>query len=452
MDNKRESLGSRLGFILLSAGCAIGLGNVWSFPYKVGNNGGGAFVFVYILCVLVLGVPIMAAEFAMGRASRRSPISMYRPLLKNEKSPFHLQGWLSLAGNMFLMMFYTTIAGYFFHYLVGFVSGNYENLTWESTISNVGVNVGFMILVVVLGFVILSFDIQKGLEKVTKWMMLALFLLMIVLAVHSCTLSGFGKGIEFYLKPDFSQITPSVIIAAMCQAFFSLSLGMGSMAIFGSYTDKSRSLLGEAVNVCTLDTLVALLAGFIIFPACFTFGIDPNAGPPLLFTTMVTVFGNMAGGRVWGALFFIFMIFAAMSTVVAVFENILAMVRELTGWSRRKGCLLCCLMMLVLCTPMALTGNVLSNVHPLGGSTGFLDLWDFLVETVIQPIGSVLFLLVCTNDKLWGWDKFTAESNTGAGLKVRSWMKVIFKYVTPVIVFCIWIYGLVSFFLPYFAH
>ncbi len=446
MEEKRESLGSRLGFILLSAGCAIGLGNVWGFPYKVGHNGGGAFVFVYILCVLLLGVPIMTTEFAMGRSSRKSPVNMYRPLLKNEKSPFHLQGWLSLAGNFFLMMFYTTIAGYFFHYFIGFVSGNMENLNWGDTISNTGVNVGFMILVVVLGFLILSFDIQKGLEKVTKWMMLALFALMIVLAIHSCTLSGFGEGISFYLKPDFSLITPSVIIAAMCQAFFSLSLGMGSMAIFGSYTDKSRSLLGEAVNVCTLDTLVALLAGFIIFPACFTFNINPDAGPPLLFTTMVTVFQNMSGGRVWGSLFFIFMIFAAMSTVVAVFENILAMMRELTGWSRKKGCVICCIMMLILCMPMALTGNVLSNVHPLGEGTGFLDLWDFLVETVIQPIGSVLFLVVCCSDKLWGWDEFELEANTGKGLKVKSWMKVFFKYITPIIVFALWIYGLITFF------
>ncbi|MCQ2529862.1 MAG: sodium-dependent transporter [Lachnospiraceae bacterium] len=446
MEEKRESLGSRLGFILLSAGCAIGLGNVWGFPYKVGHNGGGAFVFVYIICVLLLGVPIMTAEFAMGRAARKSPVNMYRPLLKNEKSPFHLQGWLSLAGNFFLMMFYTTIAGYFFHYLIGFISGNMEHLTWGETVSNTGVNVGFMVLVVVLGFVILSFDIQKGLEKITKWMMLALFALMIVLAIHSCTLSGFGDGISFYLKPDFSLITPSVIIAAMCQAFFSLSLGMGSMAIFGSYTDKSRSLLGEAVNVCALDTLVALLAGFIIFPACFTFNINPDAGPPLLFTTMVTVFQNMSGGRIWGSLFFIFMIFAAMSTVVAVFENILAMMRELTGWSRKKGCFICCIMLLVLCTPMALTGNVLANVHPLGGETGFLDLWDFLVETVIQPLGSVLFLVVCCSDKLWGWDEFELEANTGKGLKVKSWMKVFFKYITPIIVFALWIYGLVTFF------
>ena len=448
MNNKRESLGSRLGFILLSAGCAIGLGNVWGFPYKVGHNGGGAFVFVYIICVLLLGVPIMTAEFAMGRAARRSPLSMSRALIGSKKSPLHLQGWLSLAGNFFLMMFYTTVAGYFFHYFAGFVTGNISSLTWGNTISNTGVNIGCMILVVVLGFAILSFDIQKGLEKVTKWMMLALFALMIILAVRSCTLGGFSEGISFYLKPDFSLITPSVIIAAMCQAFFSLSLGIGSMAIFGSYTDKSHSLLGEAVNVCALDTLVALLAGFIIFPACFTFGINPDSGPPLLFTTMVTVFENMSGGLIWGSLFFVFMIFAAMSTVVAVFENILAMIREVTGWSRRKGCVICCLLMIVLCTPMALTGNVLANVHPLGGSSGFLDLWDFCVETVIQPIGSVLFLLICTSDRLWGWDKFELEANTGSGMKVRRWMRVFFKYVTPIIVLCIWIYGLVTYFLP----
>lgn len=446
MEKKRESLGSRLGFILLSAGCAIGLGNVWGFPYKVGHNGGGAFVFVYIICVLLLGVPVMTAEFAMGRASRQSPMNMSHALINKEKSPFHLQGWMSLAGNVFLMMFYTTIAGYFFHYLGGFISGDIAALTWNNTISNVGVNMGYMILVIVLGFLILSFDIQKGLEKVTKWMMLALFALMIVLAIRSCTLSGFSEGMSFYLKPDFSMITPSVIIAAMCQAFFSLSLGMGTMAIFGSYTSKERSLLGEAVNVCALDTFVALLAGCIIFPACFTFGINPDSGPPLLFTTMVTVFKNMPGGFIWGTLFFIFMIFAAMSTVVAVCENILAMMRELTGWSRRKGCLICCICIIILSIPMALSGNLLSNVHPLGGSSGFLDLWSFLVETVIQPLGSVLFLIVCTSDKLWGWDKFMTESNTGSGMKVKRWMRIIFKYITPVIVLSLWVYGLINYF------
>jgi len=441
---EKEKLGSRLGFILLSAGCAIGLGNVWTFPWRVGNNGGGAFVFVYILCCIILGLPVMTAEFALGRASGKTPMRMHTKLEK-PGSKWHLQGWMCFAGNVLLMMFYTTIAGYFFHYLIQFLKGNTENLSWASTISNTGVNVGYMILVVALGMFVLSFDLQKGVEKVTKYMMLALFVLMIILAIHSCTMPGAKEGLLFYLKPDFSKITGKVIIAAMCQSFFSLSLGMGSMAIFGSYTNKERTLLGESANVCILDTVVALLAGFIIFPAAFTFNIGVDAGPPLLFTTMVAVFNNMDGGRIWGSLFFLFMIFAAMSTVFAVLENIQAMIRERFGWTRKKSAIIVLVGMIILCMPMALSENVLVSFDPFAEGTGFLDLWDYIVETVIQPLGSILFLVFCTFGFGWGWDKFEKEANTGKGLKIKPWMKPVFKYITPVIIAFLWIYGLVTF-------
>jgi len=443
MDNGREKLGSRLGFILLSAGCAIGLGNVWTFPWRVGNNGGGAFVLLYVIALIVLGIPVMTAEFAIGRGAQKSPVKMYDAL---GKPRFTFHGIICLIGNCALMMFYTTIAGYFYHYLVRFITGNYEGLTWAETISNPTLNMTCMAIVVILGFIVLSFNLQGGLEKVTKFMMLALFALMIVLAVHSCTMEGAKEGLSFYLKPDLSIITGSTVIAAMKQAFFSLSLGMGSMAIFGSYINKDHTLMGESVNVIALDTLVALLAGFILFPACFTFGIDVGAGPELLFTTMTTVFKDMDGGRVWGTLFFLFMIFAAMSTVFAVFENILAMVRDLTGWSRKKGCFILCILMLILCTPMALSENLLINIDPVGEGTGFLDLWSSIVETFIQPFGSTVMLVFCSWRYGWNWDNFVKEANAGSGLKIGNWMKPLFKYVSPLIIAALWIYGLVQFF------
>ena len=447
---EREKLGSRLGFILLSAGCAIGLGNVWTFPWKTGNNGGGIFVLFYVIALLLLGIPVMAAEFTVGRAAQASPLNMYQKLEK-PGSKWHGHGILCLIGNFCLMMFYTTIAGYFFHYLIKFLQGDTADLTFGSTISNTGVNVGFMVLVCALGFLVLSFNMQKGLEKVNKYMMLCLFALMVVLVVHSLTMDGAKEGVAFYLVPDFSKFSLDTLVAAMQQAFFSLSLGMGSMAIFGSYIGKDRTLLGEATNVVALDTLVALMAGFIIFPAAFTFDINVDAGPSLLFTTMVSVFNKMAGGRIWGSLFFLFKIFAAMSTVFAVFENILAMVREMTGWSRKKGCLILFFVMVALCMPMALTWNVLADFHPIdvGSNSGtcFLDLWDFIVETVIQPLGSVIFLVFCAHKfGGFGWKKFEDEANAGKGPKVRPWMRIIFGYVSPAIIAALWIYGLISFF------
>ena len=447
MENK-ERLGSRLGFILLSAGCAIGLGNVWMFPWRVGNNGGGAFLVIYILALIIIGIPVMTAEFSVGRAAQVSPIRMYQKLQKPGQK-WGVFGPVSLAGNVLLMMFYTTIAGYFFYYLFKFVSGSFANLTFATTLSNAPINVGYMILTVAIGVLVLSFDLQKGLESITKYMMLALFVLMVVLAVHSCTLSGAKEGITFYLKPDFSVINGQVIIAAVKQAFFSLSLGMGSMAIFGSYIGKERSLLGESVSVVALDTLVALLAGFIIFPACFTYNIPVSAGPELLFTTMVEVFNNMAGGRIWGILFFLFMIFAAMSTVFAVLENILAMVRDLTGWSRKKGCLVIFGSLVVLCMPMALQGSVLSGFYSAaqdGPGLGFLDLWSSIVETLIQPIGSAAVVaFACYETYGWGWKNFVKEANAGKGMKIRQWMRPIFSVVVVVLVLALWVYGLVTF-------
>ena len=340
MNNGREKLGSRLGFLLLSAGCAIGCGNVWKFPWMTGQYGGGGFVLVYILCLLLLGLPAMTMEFAMGRASQKSPVKMYQ-VLEKPGQKWHIHGYVALLGNIALMAFYTVVTGWMMYYFVMFLTGKTADLGFVGMITNPGVNVIYLAVAVALGFLVLSFDLQGGLERVTKYMMVALFVLMIVLAGHSATLGGAKEGLKFYLVPDFSKINGSVIVGAMNQAFFSLSIGIGSMAIFGSYIGKERSLMGESVNVILMDTFVAIMAGFIMFPACFTYGIEVNAGPSLLFDTMATVFNNMDGGRVWGSLFFLFMVFAAFSTELAVFENILACVRELTGWSRRKGCVAC---------------------------------------------------------------------------------------------------------------
>ena len=443
MDSNREKLGSRLGFILLSAGCAIGCGNVWKFPWMTGQYGGGGFVLVYILCLILLGLPAMVMEFAMGRASQASPVRMYQKLEKPGQK-WHIHGYLALLGNLALMAFYTVVTGWMMYYFVMFLLGKSADLGFVSMITNPGINVGYLFVAVVLGFVVLSFDLQGGLERVTKYLMGALFLLMLVLAVHSATLSGAGKGLRFYLVPDFSKINGSVIVGAMNQAFFSLSLGIGSMAIFGSYIGRERSLMGESVNVIALDTFVAIMAGFIIFPACFTYGIEVNAGPSLLFDTMATVFNNMAGGRIWGSLFFLFMVFAAFSTELAVFENILACVREMTGWSRPKGCLICGIGIFLLALTTAL-GYSLLSFQPFAPGSAWLDFWDFIVSTNLLPLGAFVFSVFCCWKFGWGWDNFLEEANAGKGLKVKSWMKPIFKYFVPAVVLGLYIYGLVTF-------
>ncbi|MCR5097420.1 MAG: sodium-dependent transporter, partial [Lachnospiraceae bacterium] len=340
MENNRERLGSRLGFIMLSAGCAIGCGNVWKFPWMTGQNGGGSFVLIYILCLLLLGFPAMTMEFAIGRAAQASPVRMYHKLERPGKK-WHIHGIMALIGNIALMSFYTVVTGWMIYYCISFMAGHSSELGFDSMISDTLVNVIFMLIAVAIGFGVLSFNLQGGLERVTKHMMLVLLTLMVILAIHSAILPGAKEGIMFYLVPDFSKINGDVIVSAMNQAFFTLSVGIGSMAIFGSYIGKDRSLLGESMNVIFLDTMVAIISGLIIFPACFTYNIEVNAGPSLLFDTMATVFNNMNGGRLWGSLFFLFMTFAAFSTELAVFENILACVRELTGWKRPKGCLFC---------------------------------------------------------------------------------------------------------------
>ena len=422
MNQEREKLGSRLGFLLLSAGCAIGCGNVWKFPWMTGQYGGGGFVLVYVLCLLLLGLPAMTREFAMGRASQASPVRMYHKLEKPGQK-WHIHGYLALLGNLALMAFYTVVTGWMMYYFVQFLTGKTADLGFVAMITNPGVNVVYLLIAVVLGFGVLSFDLQGGLERVTKYLMVALFALMLILAVHSGMLSGAKEGLKFYLVPDFSKINGSVIVGAMNQAFFTLSLGIGSMAIFGSYIGKDHSLMGESVNVIILDTFVAIMAGFI---------------------TMATVFNNMAGGRVWGTLFFLFMVFAAFSTELAVFENILACVREMTGWSRPKGCLICGIGIFLLALTTAL-GYSVFHFQPFAEGSAWLDFWDFIVSTNLLPLGAFIFSIFCCNRFGWGWDNFVAEANAGKGMKVQPWMKPIFQYFVPICVIALYIYGLATF-------
>ena len=439
----RERLGSRLGFIMLSAGCAIGCGNVWKFPWMCGQNGGGGFMLVYLACLVLLGLPAIVMEFAIGRASQASPVFMYRKLEK----PGHkwgIFGIVCLIGNIALMAFYTVVTGWIIYYFVKFLTGQNDSFGFEAMITNPGVNVTFLLDTVVGAFAILSFNLQGGLERVTKYMMVSLLILMMVLAIHGLTLSGAKEGLKFYLVPDFSKINGSVVVSAMNQAFFTLSTGMGGMAIFGSYIGKDRSLMGESVHVIVLDTFVAVIAGVIMFCACFTYGLEVNAGPSLLFDRMATVCSHMPGGRWWGALFFLFMVFAAMSTVLGVCENILAMVRELTGWSRPKGCVVCAAGIFVLALTTALGYSVI-KFQPFAEGAAWLDLWDFIVSNNILPLGSLVLALFCCNKFGWGWDKFMEEANTGKGLKIKSWMKPIFKYFVPAAILFIYIYGMINF-------
>ena len=443
--NERERLSSRLGFILLSAGCAIGCGNVWKFPWMAGQYGGGGFVLIYALCLLVLGLPVMVMEFSLGRASQASPVKMYQRLEKPGQK-WHAHGYLALLGNICLMSFYTVVTGWMFYYFFKFVMGQSAGLGFVSMITNPTVNMISMAIVIVLGFFILSFNLQGGLERVTKYMMVALLVLMIVLAINSCSLSGAAEGLKFYLLPDLSKINANVVVGAMNQAFFTLSLGIGSMAIFGSYIGKERSLLGESVNIILLDTFVAITAGLIIFPACTTYNLEVGAGPGLLFDTMATVFNNMNGGRLWGSVFFLFMVFAAMSTILAVFENILACVRELTGWSRPKGSVICGIGIFLTSITTALGFSVLSGFEPFAPGSSFLDFWDFIVSNNLLPLGSLIIALFCCNKRFgWGWENFKAEANTGKGLKVQNWMKPVFQFVVPVGILVVYIMGLVTF-------
>ena len=451
---QREHLGSRLGFILLSAGCAIGIGNVWKFPYITGQNGGAIFVLVYLACLILLGLPVMTMEFAMGRGAQKSPTKMYQEL-EPKGSKWHIHGYVAMAGNVILMMCYCTIAGWMIQYFVDTAAGKFVGLDVDAVgnmfgamTQNTGSMAIYTITVVALATIVCSFSLQGGLERVTKWMMLALLAIMVVLAVNSCLLPGAADGLKFYLLPDFKRFTEAgignVVVAAMNQSFFSLSLGIGSMAIFGSYLKKERSLMGEAVNVICLDTFVAFTAGLIIFPACSAFGVEAGAGPSLVFITLPNIFNNMAGGRVWGTLFFVFMSFAALSTVFAVFENIVACLRDLTGWERKKASLVTGLSLMVLCMPCVLGFTLLSNVQILGLS--IMDFEDFVVSSILLPVGSLLFTLFCVCRYGWGWKNFVAESNTGTGLKVAGWMRWYMTYVVPAIITFIFLFGLYSFF------
>lgn len=445
MEKQRERLSSRLGFILLSAGCAIGCGNVWKFPWMTGQYGGGGFVLVYIICLVVLGLPVMTMEFALGRASQASPVKMYQKLEKPGQK-WHIHGYFALFGNICLMAFYSVVTGWMIYYFIRFLTGANADLGFVPMISTPSINVGFLAVAVILGFGILCFNLQKGLERITKYMMVILLFLMITLAIHSFTLDGAKEGLTFYLKPELSKINGSVVVGAMNQAFFTLSLGIGSMAIFGSYIGKERTLMGESVNVIILDTFVAIVAGLIIFPACFTYDVEVNAGPSLLFDTMATVFNHMTGGRWWGTLFFLFMVFAALSTELAVFENILACIREMTGWSRPKGCLICGIVIFITALTTALGYSTWGNFHPFSADSAWLDLWDFIVSTNLLPIGSFVFAVFCCFKKFgWGWDNFVAEANSGKGLKVKNWMKPLFMFIVPAIVLFLYIYGLSTF-------
>lgn len=451
---KREKLGSRLGFILLSAGCAIGIGNVWKFPYMVGQYGGGAFVLIYLFFLVILGIPVMTMEFSMGRASQKSPARLYQQL-EPKGSKWHFHSYFAIAGNYLLMMFYTTVAGWMINYFVSTASGKFKGATpqeveglFSQMLGDPVSSVIYMAIVVVFGFFVCSFSLQKGLERITKVMMLMLLGIMAVLAINSIFTDGGQAGLKFYLLPDFNRMKEigvgNVIVGAMNQAFFTLSLGIGAMAIFGSYINKERSLLGESVNVAVLDTLVAFCSGLIIFPACFSYNVEVTSGPSLIFITLPNIFNNMPLGRLWGSLFFVFMSFAALSTVLAVFENIISCTMDLFGFSRKKASLINCLLMLVLSLPCALGYNVLSVFAPLGDGTTVLDLEDFIVSNILLPGGSLIFVLFCVNRYGWGWDNFVNEANTGKGMKIKKWMRPYMTYVLPIIVAIILILGLVK--------
>ena len=445
---ERERLSSRLGFILISAGCAIGCGNVWKFPWMTGQNGGAAFVVVYLICLALLGLPVLTMEFSVGRAAQKSPIYMYQAITPGKKGwPVH--GAVCLIGNVILMMFYTIITGWLLYYFYSSVTGKFVGMNGDevgayfgSMLATPQVVILFTVIICVLGFFVLSFSLKGGLERVTKVMMIALIIIMVVMAGNSFTLAGAKEGLSFYLVPDFSKINVDVVVAAMNQAFFTLSVGMGSMAIFGSYLGKDHALLGESINVIVLDTIVALTAGLIIFPACFTYNVEPGAGPALIFITLPNIFLNMPLGRFWGSLFFLFMTFAAFSTVLAVFENILAGVRELTDWSRSKASLICCIGMIILALPCALGPNVLKSFQPFGPGSEVLDLEDFIVSNCILPLGSLTFVLYCTSKLGWGWEGFTTEANTGKGLKISNKVYPYCKYILPVIIFIIFALGI----------
>ena len=456
---KRESFQSRLGFILVSAGCAISIGNVWKFPYVTGANGGGVFVLFYLLSLILMGVPILTMELAVGRASRQSAVLSYKAL-EPQGSKWHLHGWFCVIGCYLLMMYYTTVAGWMLGYFFKYLGGSFSGLEGDAIDGVFGSMLGnpcemtlWMVLVVLAGFLVVSFGLQKGLERISKVMMLCLLVLMVVLAVHSMTLEGGMEGLKFYLLPDFGRAMEaglgSVITAAMNQAFFTLSLGIAAMEIFGSYMSKDHTLTGESVRICCLDTFVALMSGLIIFPACFSYSVQPDAGPSLIFMTLPKVFANMALGRLWGALFFLFMTFASFTTVIAVFENLLANCIDNFGWTRKKATLVNCVFILIASLPCVLGYNLWSGFHPFLGKD-VLDSEDFIVSNLLLPIGSLVYLLFCVTKWGWGFDKYLAEANTGSGLKLpesgtaKKVLQVYFSVILPILILVILVQGLPS--------
>ena len=449
---KRERFQSRLGFLLVSAGCAVGIGNVWKFPYVTGENGGGVFVLFYLLFLAIMGVPVLTMELAVGRASRKSAVQGYQALQK-PGSKWHIHGWFCVAGCCLLMMYYTTVSGWMLGYFFKFAGGAFDSLAavavdgvFSAMLADPVEMTVWMVLTVLAGFLVVSFGLQKGLERITKWMMLGLLTLIIVLAVHSLTLSGGMEGVKFYLLPDFQRAAEAglgnVITAAMNQAFFTLSLGIAAMEIFGSYMSRDNTLTSEAVRICLLDTFVALMAGLIIFPACFAFDVEPGQGPALIFMILPKVFLNMAGGRLWGSLFFLFMTFASFSTVIAVFENLQANAIDNFGWSRKKAALANCVFILIASMPCVLGYNLWSGLHLIGGRD-VLDSEDFLVSNLLLPLGSLVYLLFCVSRWGWGYDRYLEEANAGQGVKMPHWLKPYFLYVLPVLILVILIQGLI---------
>ena len=451
---ERESFKSRLGFLLVSAGCAIGIGNVWRFPYVVGQNGGGIFVLFYLIMLVIMGLPVLSMELAVGRASRKSAVLAYKALEK-PKSKWHIHGWFAIIGCLILMMYYTTVSGwmlnYFFKFLGGTFTGSMSAQQTGTVFNNMLANPGemgfWMAVTVVAGILVCSIGVQKGLERVSKVMMTALFALIVILAVHSFTLSGAKEGLAFYLVPNLESVKNvglgNVSAAAMNQSFFTLSLGIAAMEIFGSYMSREHTLLGEGARICALDTLVAISAGLIIFPACFSYNVEVSSGPSLIFVTLPNVFVNMAGGRIWGSLFFLFMTFASFSTVIAVFENIMASCMDNFNWSRKKTAVICGLVILIASIPCVLGYNILSGVHPIGGRD-ILDSEDFLVSNILLPLGSLVYLLFCVTKFGWGFKNYRAEANLGKGLKVAGWMKWYFLLVVPILILFIFVIGLIG--------
>ena len=440
--------------MLVSAGCAIGIGNVWRFPYVVGQNGGGIFVLIYLIMLVIMGLPVLSMELAVGRASRKSAVLAYKALEK-PKSKWHIHGWFAIIGCYILMMYYTNVSGWMLNYFFKFASGTFKSGMDAAAGANVfsdmlasPAEMGlWMAITVVAGILICSIGVQKGLERVSKVMMSALFVLILVLAIHSFTLSGAGEGLKFYLVPNMENVKTvglgSVVAAAMNQSFFTLSLGIAAMEIFGSYMGKEHTLIGEGARICALDTFVAVSAGLIIFPACFSYNVEVAQGPSLIFVTLPNVFVNMSGGRIWGSLFFLFMTFASFSTVIAVFENIMSSCMDNFGWSRKKAALINGIIILVASIPCVLGYNVWSNIHPIGGRD-ILDSEDFIVSNILLPLGSLVYLLFCVTRYGWGFEKYREEANIGKGLKVAAWMKWYFLLVLPVLILAIFIIGIIG--------